>query len=108
MAEKIYPTRRLKTHETYSKEFDGVSSNIKKERRKYIPPQSHPWKLESFKRYLQSIDRTIEEYETEKTAWNKKYLILPIMVTLVQVLRSKDCANVSPHFGTFLCSIDSE
>ncbi len=30
MAEKIYPTRRLKTHETYSKEFDGVSSNIKK------------------------------------------------------------------------------
>lgn len=68
IAEKIYPTRRLKTHETYSKEFDGVSSDIKKERRKYIPPQSHPWKLESFKRYLQSIDRTIEEYEAEKTA----------------------------------------
>lgn len=67
IAEKIYTTRLLQVHETYSKEFDSVPE-IKKERRKYIPPQSHPWKLESFKRYLRSINRTFEEYEAEKTA----------------------------------------
>lgn len=67
IAEKIYTTRKLETHEMCSREFDDVSET-KKERRKYIPPQSHPWKLESFKRYLQSIDRTLEEYEVNKTA----------------------------------------
>ena len=40
----------------------------KKERRQYIPPQSHPWKLESFKRYLRSIGKTLEEYEAERAA----------------------------------------
>lgn len=67
IAEKIYTTRLLQSHEIYSKEFDSVPY-AKKERRKYIPAQSHPWKLESFKRYLRSIDSTIEEYEAEKTA----------------------------------------
>lgn len=67
IAEKIYTTRRLETHDIHSKEFDPIPET-KKERRKYIPAQSHPWKLESFKRYLQSIDRTLEEYEAEKTA----------------------------------------
>lgn len=67
IAEKIYTTRRLDSHERYSEEFDTMPET-KKERRKYIPPQSHPWKLESFKRYLRRIDRTIEDYEAEKTA----------------------------------------
>lgn len=66
IAEKNYTTRRLEKHELYSEEFDILPE--KKERPKYIPPQSHPWKLESFKRYLRSIDRTFEEYEAEKTA----------------------------------------
>lgn len=65
--EKIYGTKKLLSHEVYSKEFDDVPE-IKKERRKYIPPQSHPWKLESFKRYLRSINSTLEEYEASKPA----------------------------------------
>lgn len=67
IAEKIFTTRILEEHEQYSKELDSIPER-KKERRKYIPPQSHPWKLESFKRYLRSIDRTIEEYEASKIA----------------------------------------
>ncbi|MDT2850406.1 ISNCY family transposase [Vagococcus carniphilus] len=67
IAEKIFATRILEEHELYSKELDYIPER-KKERRKYIPPQSHPWKLESFKRYLRSIDRTIEEYEASKIA----------------------------------------
>ncbi|MFL2134778.1 ISNCY family transposase, partial [Desemzia sp. FAM 23990] len=54
IAEKIYTTRRLKEHDYYSQEFDPIPEQ-KKERRQYIPPQSHPWKLESFKRYLRSV-----------------------------------------------------
>lgn len=65
--EKIYETRELLSHEVYSEEFDCVPEQ-KKERRKYIPPQSHPWKLESFKRYLRSINSTLEEYEACKSA----------------------------------------
>lgn len=67
IAEKIYTTKRLENHERYSEEFDCIPET-KKERRKYIPPQSHPWKLESFKRYLRSINRTLEEYEASKIA----------------------------------------
>lgn len=67
IAEKIYTTRRLKEHDYYSKEFDPIPEQ-KKERRQYIPPQSHPWKLESFKRYLRSVGKTLEEYEAEQTA----------------------------------------
>lgn len=67
IAEKIYTTRSLKEHDYYSKEFDPIPEQ-KKERRQYIPPQSHPWKLESFKRYLRSVGKTLEEYEAEQTA----------------------------------------
>ena len=35
----------------YSKEFD-IASEIKKEKKKYIPPMSHPWKLTSFKQQM--------------------------------------------------------
>lgn len=66
-SEDKYFTRRLKEHEYYSQEFDPVPEQ-KKERRQYIPPQSHPWKLESFKRYLRSIGKTLEEYKAEQAA----------------------------------------
>jgi transposase-like protein len=65
--EKIYASRKLLAHERQSKEFDLVAEN-KKERRKYIPPQSHPWKLASFEKYLRSIGKTLLEYQAEKTA----------------------------------------
>ena len=45
--EKIYELRKLETHEKMSKEFD-VEEPIKKEKVKYIPPMTHPWKLTSF------------------------------------------------------------
>lgn len=50
-----------------STEFDAVVEN-KKERRKYIPPQSHPWKLASFKRYLHKLGKSMEDYQAEQTA----------------------------------------
>nr|WP_170170005.1 helix-turn-helix domain-containing protein [Vagococcus elongatus] len=62
---KVRPN--VKHFERYSEEFDTIPET-KKERRKYIPPQSHPWKLESFKRYLRRIESTLEDYEAEKTA----------------------------------------
>lgn len=67
IAEKIYATRRLAEHEYHSQEFDQIPEQ-KKERRQYIPPQSHPWKLESFKRYLRSVGKTLEEYKAERAA----------------------------------------
>ncbi len=52
IGEKIYELRKLGTHEKYSKEFDIVPE-IKKEKKKYIPPMSHPWKLASFLKQLE-------------------------------------------------------
>ncbi len=52
IGEKIYELRKLETHEKYSKEFDEIPPE-KKERKKYIPPMGHPWKLEAFKAQIQ-------------------------------------------------------
>lgn len=51
IGEKVYELRKLEKHEKYSKEFDIVPA-IKKEKKKYIPPMSHPWKLASFKQQM--------------------------------------------------------
>ena len=51
IGEKVYELRKLEKHEKYSKEFDIVPE-IKKEKKKYIPPMSHPWKLASFKQQM--------------------------------------------------------
>ena len=51
IADKIYELRKLEKHEKYSKEFDFVEEP-KQEKRKYIPPMSHPWKLSSFKKQV--------------------------------------------------------
>lgn len=50
--EKIYELRKLESHQKYSKEFDIVPEPIK-EKKKYIPPMSHPWKLASFLKQLE-------------------------------------------------------
>lgn len=47
--EKIYELRKLETHQKNSEEFDFADEK-KEEKKKYIPPMSHPWKLESFKK----------------------------------------------------------
>ena len=49
--ENIYELKELNRNEKVSKEFDEVNE-ICKEKKKYIPPMSHPWKLESFKKQM--------------------------------------------------------
>ena len=62
IADKICYTRRLESHELQSDTFDEVVEK-KKERRPYIPPQSHPWKLASFRRYLNKQNKKLEDYD---------------------------------------------
>ena len=49
--EKVYELRKLQRNMTISKEFDEAIPI--KEKKKYIPPMSHPWKLASFKKQIQ-------------------------------------------------------
>ena len=49
--EKIYELRELSRNERFSKDFDDVAE--KKEKKKYIPPMTHPWKLQSFLKQMQ-------------------------------------------------------
>ena len=49
--EKVFELRELSRNERFSKEFDNVIEV--NEKKKYIPPMTHPWKLESFKLQLQ-------------------------------------------------------
>ena len=49
--EQILELRVLSRNERFSKELDEPIEV--KEKKKYIPPMSHPWKLESFKKQLQ-------------------------------------------------------
>lgn len=49
--EQIYELKELSRNERYSKEFDEIIEV--KEKEKYIPPMSHPWKLSSFKKQIQ-------------------------------------------------------
>ncbi len=50
--EKVYELRKLESHKRYSEEFDRIPEP-KKEKKKYIPPMTHPWKLASFKMQLE-------------------------------------------------------
>lgn len=49
--EKVYELRELIRNEKYSKNFEDVKTI--KEKKKYIPPMTHPWKLASFKKQIQ-------------------------------------------------------
>ena len=50
--EKIYELRKLESHQKYSKEFDTEPPKLV-EKKKYIPPMSHPWKLASFQKQVE-------------------------------------------------------
>ena len=56
--DKIYELRKLESHQKYSKEFDEEPKK-EKEKKKYIPPMSHPWKLASF---LKQIERSHNQH----------------------------------------------
>ena len=49
--EQVLELKELSRNQRFSKNFDEIVE--KKEKKKYIPPMSHPWKLESFKKQLQ-------------------------------------------------------
>ena len=49
--EKVYELKKLQRNMSVSKEFDDVV--VVKEKKKYIPPMSHPWKLSSFKKQIE-------------------------------------------------------
>ena len=50
IAERVYELKELSRNERFSKEFD---ENIQfEEKKKYIPPMTHPWKVEYFKKQL--------------------------------------------------------
>ena len=48
--EQIFELKELSRNKCFSKEFDEVIEV--KEKKKYIPPMSHPWKLASFKKQI--------------------------------------------------------
>ena len=47
--EQILELKELSRNEKFSKEFDEIVEA--KEKKKYVPPMSHPFKAESFKKY---------------------------------------------------------
>ena len=49
--EQILELKELSRNERFSKEFDEVI--VVKEKKKYIPPMAHPWKLSSFLRQIE-------------------------------------------------------
>ena len=53
--ENIYELRELSRNERFSKEFEEVPEI--KEKKKYIPPMSHPFKAASFKRQMEKAHR---------------------------------------------------
>ena len=56
--DKIYELRELESHKKYSEEFDEKPKE-EIEKKKYIPPMSHPWKLASF---LKQMERSHNEH----------------------------------------------
>lgn len=49
--EQVLELKELNRNEKLSKEFDEIIET--KEKKKYIPPMSHPWKLASFKKQIE-------------------------------------------------------
>ena len=52
VGEQVYALEDIPLHEHTSKNFD-FKNTIKKTKKKYIPPMSHPWKRDSFDKYLE-------------------------------------------------------
>ena len=56
--EQILELKELSRNERFSKEFDEVIEV--KEKKKYIPPMIHPWKLSSF---LKQIEKSHNQHQ---------------------------------------------
>ena len=53
--EKVFELRELSRNQRFSKEFDDVIDI--KEKKKYIPPMNHPWKVEYFKKQIKKAHK---------------------------------------------------
>lgn len=53
--EQVLELKELSRNERFSKNFDEIP--VVKEKKKYIPPMSHPWKVSSFKKQLEKSHR---------------------------------------------------
>ena len=51
--DSLYLMEEIPEHERFSKEFDDVVEKEKTPKKKYIPPMSHPWKRNSYLRYVE-------------------------------------------------------
>jgi hypothetical protein len=51
--EQVHALEEIPTHERSSKNFDFKKPK-EKPKKKYIPPMSHPWKRDSFEKYLET------------------------------------------------------
>ena len=59
--EQVYELKKLERNTKVSKEFDEVIAEKKKEKKKYIPPMTHPWKVSSFQRQIE-MSHTSHQY----------------------------------------------
>jgi len=59
--EQVYELKKLERNTSISKEFDEEISEAKKEKKKYIPPMTHPWKVSSFQRQIE-MSHTTHQY----------------------------------------------
>lgn len=50
--ENVYELRELERNKKISEEIDGEIDKQPEEKKKYIPPMTHPWKAESFKKQM--------------------------------------------------------
>ena len=51
--EQVYELKELSRNQRFSTEFDEVP--VVKEKKKYIPPMTHPWKIEYFKKRIGKV-----------------------------------------------------
>lgn len=58
--DKVYLLEEIPVHARKSKNFDFEATEVKaKVKKKYIPPMSHPWKGDSYQRYLDKLKHKI-------------------------------------------------
>ena len=57
--DNIYVLEEVKEFKTFSSEFNYDIVKVKKEKKKYIPPLTHPCKLESFRKYIIKIEKDL-------------------------------------------------
>ena len=88
--EQVLELKELSRNEKFSKEFEEV---IKvKEKKKYIPPMTHPWKLQSF---LKQMEKSHTQHQY---AWFWLSRLLPtknILWKLLSMIRSMNEMNLS-------------